>query len=98
LTESLDDKRTFAYDYTIEVWDYRDTSNTFFSIVMGTGHNRFTYFIIYLKIKIVLATIGGIMECLLLFGRIFMFYFAKLQYKEFLVHLFFDKKNRYQTK
>lgn len=91
----------FSYDWAKEVWDFRDTSDVFFNFVLGMGLTRDVYQRTYIKVQQVAANVGGIFSFLIFCGKIITHNYNKLNFKSFLVNIFFeinyeelnDKKN-----
>jgi hypothetical protein len=80
----------FSYDWAKEVWDFRDTSDVFFNFILGMGLTRDVYQRTYVKIQQVAANVGGIFSFLMLCGKIITYYYNKLNFKSFLVNIFFQ--------
>jgi len=46
---------------------------------------------LYIKVQTIAANLGGIIKFLLLLGELIVYYFSKIEFKEFLVNIFFDE-------
>jgi hypothetical protein len=92
LAEDKLQEDSFAFNNLREVWDYRDTSETFMNLNIAMGLNRMVYERSYIKVQQILANVGGILKVLLLMGQIVTFYFSKLNFQSFLVNHFYDSE------
>jgi hypothetical protein len=80
----------FSFDKMREVWDTRDTSETFMSLNIAMGLSRQVFDRSYIKVQQIAANCGGIMKFLMLLGKLVTFYFSKLKFKSYLVDFYYD--------
>ena len=92
LMEDSNTQDYFAVDFSKETWDYRDTSQIFFTLAFRTSPNRQVFERNYIKVQEVAASVGGLIKFLLVCGEILVFHFRYLHYQDFLIDTFFHKE------
>lgn len=65
-------------------------SGNILRLVLNLSENSHVIKRLYIKVQTIVANLGGIIKFLILCGEIFVYFFSKIEFKEFLVKIFFD--------
>jgi hypothetical protein len=93
LFQDTNQEEFFNIDYYRETWDFRDNTETFLMFAMRMSLNNGVYNRNYIKCQDIAAKVGGIIKFVLLIGELLSFYFKRLNFKDYLVKIFFNLPN-----
>ncbi len=84
--EDFEDLYSYSFDTLQTMWDFRDTSDTFYSLNFRCSPKRDVLERIYIKVQQIASDVGGIIQLLIICGKIITYHVAQAEF-----HLFIDK-------
>jgi hypothetical protein len=93
LTQDFVTQSYAAVESIYETWDYRDTSTYIFGMILRCASKRAVYNRYYVKVQEIAANVGGKIKFLLIVGKLSVYFFAKIQFEEYIVGHFFDDED-----
>ncbi len=70
---------------------WRRKFNKLLDLSINLSQNLHVYKRLYIKVQNIAANLGGIIKSLLLIGEVVVYFFSKIEFKEYLVNIFFDE-------
>jgi hypothetical protein len=90
LMEDIQTQNFFSVETVRETWDFRDTSDIFFTFWLRGSLNRQVFERSYLKVQSLAANVGGIVKFLFICGQLVSYYFKRLKFRDYLTAIFFN--------
>jgi hypothetical protein len=90
LMEDIQTQNFFSVEAARETWDFRETSDIFFTFWLRGSLERQVYERSYLKVQSLAANIGGIVKFLFICGQLVSYYFKRLQFRDYHTAIFYN--------
>lgn len=91
-------ENSFAFEKSIDLWDYRNTDQMFYSLNFRASNLREVYKRSYLKLFNIMSGIGGFIKLIMLIGEFIVHFYSELSFKDYITKFFNVNKKKQNNK